>query len=328
MTPSTAPGDAGDGLPAAAPSTGRPIPTSEECATVSAPPLAFGAGNPSADCIADSAGGLTFDLDVPGHSAADAAHWSAALVLRRRGADAVGSPEEEVRLPLTPNGDGRLRAVLPSTVALPEGRWDVHVACGEDPAQRLVPGIADLRSLVDRRPGPSTSPLAVRIPYATKHGNLSLRSWLRGPHAEAGDLRVEAAGITGRGTLHRVENPQAWLDGAVLEARCRRAAELVRTVPVTAEGQDFSFTLPFAALCEEWQGGLEVWDLWLRGGPEGAEEVRVARLLDDVADKKQIFTYPARDVAAPYAPAQVGPYYTVDNDLSVRIDERPPVGGR
>ncbi|MFI9204615.1 hypothetical protein [Streptomyces sp. NPDC053048] len=326
MTPSTVPGNAGDGLSAAAPSTGRPIPTSEECTDVSAPLPAFGAGNPSADCIADSAGGLTFDLDVPGHPA-DAAHWSAALVLRRRGAGAAEDHDEEVRLPLTPNGDGRLRAVLPSTVALPEGRWDVHVACGEAAAQRLVPGLADLRSLVDRRPGPSTSPLAVRIPYATKHGNLSLRSWLRAPHAEAGDLRVAATGITGRGTLYRVESPAEWLAGAVVEARCRRAPDLVRTAPVTAEGQDFSFTLAFAELCEEWRGGPEVWDLWLRG-PEGAAQVRIARILDDVADKKQIFTYPAQDVAAPYAPAQVGPYYTADNDLSVRIDERPPVGGR
>ncbi|MFI1971130.1 hypothetical protein [Streptomyces cinnamoneus] len=295
--------------------------TSEECTNVSAPPLAFGAPNPSADCIADSAGGLTFDLDAPGRVDADA-HWSAALVLRRRGAE---DESEEVRLPLTPNGDGRLRAVLPSTVSLPEGRWDVHVACGEAVPQRLVPGLADLRSLVDRRPGPSTSPLAVRIPYATKHGNLSLRSWLRAPHAEAGDLLVDAEGITGHGTLYRVENPAEWLAGAVVEARCRRAPDLVRTAPVTADGQDFTFSLSYAQLCEEWRGGLDVWDLWLRG-PEGTEPVRVARILDDVADKRQVFTYPARQVAASYAPAQVSPYYTVDNDLSLRVDERPPVG--
>ncbi|MEU7136131.1 hypothetical protein [Streptomyces sp. NPDC046261] len=286
--------------------------------------MAFGAGNPSADCIADSAGGLTFDLDVPG-SADAAAHWSAALVLRRRG----GSPDapdgaDEVRLPLAPSGAGRVRAVLPSTVALPEGRWDVHVACGEDTPQRLLPGLADLRSLVDRRPGPSTSPLAVRIPYATKHGNLSLRSWLRAPHAEAGDVQVEDSGITGRGSLYRVENPGAWLAGAVVEARCRRAPELVRTAPVTADGQDFTFALSYAELCEEWRGGLDVWDLWLRG-PEGSQPVRIARILDDVADKKQVFTYPAKPVAASYAPARVSPYYTVDNDLSIRIDERPPV---
>ncbi|GHF50106.1 hypothetical protein [Streptomyces morookaense] len=309
MTPSTVPADA------AGPGGST---TPEECTIVSAPPMAFGMGNPTADCIADSAGGLTFDLDAPGLSEA-CAQWSAALVLRRRGGD---DESGEVRLPLTPNGDGRVRAVLPSTVALPEGRWDVHAACGEDAPRRLVPGLADLRSLVDRRPGPSTSPLAVRIPYATKHGNLSLRSWLRSPHAEAGDLLLDPSGLTGHGTLYRVGDPEAWLKDAVVEARLRRDSDVMRTAPVTADGPDFTFTLPFAGLCEEWQGGLDVWDLWLR--PAEGAAARLARILDDVADKKQIFTYPAQEVDATYAPARVSPYYTVDNDLSVRIDERPP----
>ncbi|MFF7730386.1 hypothetical protein [Streptomyces sp. NPDC008001] len=292
---------------------------------------------PRADCIADSAGGLTFDLDAPapGPASGDASgHWSAALVLRRRGSD---DEAEEVRLPLAPDGEGRLRAVLPSTVALPEGRWDVYVAFADAEPRRLVPGLADLRSLVDRRPGPSTSPLTVRIPYATKHGNLSLRSWLRGPHAEAGDLHPDASGLTAHGRLHRVADPAAWLEGAVVEARCRRAPDLVVTVPVTREepadealaeegGQDFSFTLDYGLLAAEWRGGLDVWDLWLCPA-DGSAPARVARLLDDVADKQQIFTYPVLPVDAEYAPAQAGPYYTADNDLAVRIEERPPVAG-
>ncbi|MFI9722559.1 hypothetical protein ACIHFE_23350 [Streptomyces sp. NPDC052396] len=286
--------------------------TPEESTIVSAPPRA--------DCIADSAGGLTFDLDAP-EGTAGSAHWPQALVLLRRGGD---DQADEVRLPLTPNGDGRLRAVLPSTVAMAEGRWDVHVDCGEAGNQRLLPGLADLRSLVDRRPGPSTSPLAVRIPYATKHGNLSVRSWLRAPHAEAGDLKLDDTGISGRGTLYRVENPREWLTGAFVEARSRRSSAQVRTAPVTAEGEDFTFTLSYPELCADWKGGLEVWDLWLRRS-DGSAEARLARILDDVADKKQIFVYPGLPVAAPYAPAEVGPYYTADNDLAVRVDERPPV---
>ncbi|MBH1936568.1 hypothetical protein I5Q34_20190 [Streptomyces sp. AV19] len=287
----------------------------EEFTIVSAPPRA--------DCIADSAGGLTFDLDAP--EGADASgHWSAALVLLRRGGNVVENPDDEVRLPLTPNGAGRLRAVLPSTVPLPEGRWDVHLGLGEAEPARLLPGLADLRSLVDRRPGPSTSPLAVRIPYVTKHGNLSLRSWQRAPHAEAGDLGIDAKGITVGGTLHRVENPEEWLAGAVAEARCRRDPQLVRTSPVTADGHDFSFTFALAELCEAWEGGPDVWDLWLCPA-DGSAAARVARLLDDVADKGQIFVYPAQPVDAPYAPAQAGPHYTADNDLAIRVDERPPI---
>ncbi|MFI1258371.1 hypothetical protein ACH4U6_31945 [Streptomyces netropsis] len=319
MTPPAQPAGASD-----AAGSGQPHPTDtpEEPATVSAPPLAFGMGNPTADCIADSAGGLTFDLDAPERTDASD-HWSAALVLRRRAGGAGGEEAEEVRLPLTPNGDGRLRAVLPRTVALPEGRWDVHVAQGDEDPVRLVPGLLDLRSLVDRRPGPSTSPLAVRIPYATKHGNLSLRSWLRGPHAEAGDILLDDDGLTVHGVLYRVEDPEAWLADAVVEARCRRDAELVVTAPLTADGPDFTFALPYAEPAAEWRGGLDVWDLTLRR-PDGTDPVRIARILDDVVDKQQIFAYPPRAIDTPYAAAQAGPYYTVDNDLSVRIDERPP----
>ncbi|MET9417849.1 hypothetical protein ABZY03_27400 [Streptomyces klenkii] len=315
-------------VPANAAGSGGPT-TPEESTIVSAP------APPRADCIADSAGGLTFDLDAPGSGPdpSEPDHWTAALVLRRRGDDEA----EEVRLPLAPDGEGRLRAVLPSTVALPEGRWDVYVAFADTEPRRLVPGLADLRSLVDRRPGPSTSPLAVRIPYATKHGNLSLRSWLRAPHAEAGDLHPDASGLTAHGRLHRVADPAAWLADAVVEARLRRAPGLVVTAPVTREkrtddapaeedGQDFSFTLDYARLAAEWRGGLDVWDLWLCPA-DGSEPARLARLLDDVVDKQQVFAYPALPVDAEYAPAQAGPYYTTDNDLSVRIEERPPVTG-
>ncbi|MFC5724828.1 hypothetical protein ACFP1Z_32240 [Streptomyces gamaensis] len=293
--------------------------TFEEPTAVSAPLPASGTVTPAADCIADSAGGLTFDLDAPG--APDASgDWSAALVLRLRG----GGEADEVRLPLAPGGEGRLRAVLPSTVALPEGRWDVHVACGDAAPRRLRPGVDDLRALVDRRPGPGTSPLSVRIPYTTKHGNLSLRSWLRAPHAEAGDLRPEAAGLTVRGRLYRAPDAAAWLAGAVAEARCRRDADLVVTADLgPGEGQEFSFTLDWAKLTEHWRGGLDVWDLWLRPA-DGSGPARLARILDDVVDKQQVFAYPVLPVDAGYAPARATAAYDADNDLVVRIDERPP----
>ncbi len=272
-----------------------------------------------ADCVADSAGGLTFHISDwvrPQPGSYD--DWSGALVLIRRGS--VGSGDSEVRLPLGPIGDGRLQAALPSTVALPEGRWDVHVAYGEDEPRRLAPGLNDLRSLVDRRPGPSTSPLSVRIPYATKHGNLSLRSWRRAPHAEAGEIRLEEGAMAVHGRLHRVRDPARWLDGAVLEARCRRDRDRVRTVPVTAEGAEFFCTLPFAELAGDWDGERDVWDLRLRSADAEQPPVRLARILDDVPDKKEIFTYPSTELTAPHGPVRVRPYYTRDNDLSVRVE--------
>ncbi|MFD8548285.1 hypothetical protein [Streptomyces sp. NPDC059649] len=268
-----------------------------------------------ADCIADSAGGLTFDLTAPQDTAPA---WSAALVLRRRGGDGA---DDEVRLPLGPNGAGRLRAVLPSTVALAEGRWNAYADLGDGGApRRLQPGVNDLRSLVDRRPLAGIGRLGVRIPYATKLGNLALRSWLRGPHAEAGDILVAPDGMTVSGRLYGAA-PAA---GALAEARARRTAGSPETapapvtVPLTVDGPEFCFTLPYAELAARWEHGTEPWDLWLRPA-EDARPVRIARLLDDVADKKQVFSYPALPVPAAAAQLRIGPYYTLDNDLAVRV---------
>ncbi|MEU8352178.1 MULTISPECIES: hypothetical protein [Streptomyces] len=268
---------------------------------------------PRADCVADSAGGLTFDVVPPGRPGAAEA-WDAALLLRRRGGR--GAPADELRLPLVPAGDGRLRAALPSTVALPEGRWDAFaVSAGGEP-ERIMPGINDLRSLLDRRPDPERGSVAVRIPYVTKNGNLSVRSWLRAPHAEAGEIHVTEESVSVRGrTFGRAAGPDA-----VVEARRRGDPETVRTAPVTGEGTRFTFSLSYPELAGPWQGGSEAWDLWLRPAAD-ADAVRIGRLLDDVAEKKHIFTYPSQPLTAPNGPVRVGPYYTLDNDLSVRVAE-------
>src|SRR6185436_20370462 len=102
----------------------------------------------------------------------------------------------DVRLPLTPAGGGRLRAALPGSVELPEGRWDVYAHTAGAEPRRLQPGLNDLRALVDRDPGPGAERIAVRIPYVTKHNNLTVRSWLRAPHAEAGELHIGEGELT------------------------------------------------------------------------------------------------------------------------------------
>jgi hypothetical protein len=62
-----------------------------------------------------------------------------------------------------------------------------------------------------------------------------------------------------------------------------------------------------------------VWNLWLRPS-QHEEPVRLARILDDVPDKKHIFSYPPQRVTGPDGAAcTVRPYYTLDNDLSVRV---------
>lgn len=106
-----------------------------------------------ADCAADRAGTLTFDLAPPA-----APGPGAVLLLRRRG-PAGSRPGGTVRLPLSRSVPGRLRAVLPSSTVLPEGRWDAYV---EEPGSArtltVEPGLRDLRALVDRTPDTGAAP--------------------------------------------------------------------------------------------------------------------------------------------------------------------------
>ncbi|SFF21738.1 hypothetical protein [Streptomyces mirabilis] len=252
---------------------------------------------PCADCLADSAGGLTFDVTETGEPGA------ALLVLRRR------EGHEELSLPLTPTGGGRLRAALPSGVALPEGLWDAYAQVAGGEPRRLAPGVNDLRSLVARVPSGSLGHVAVRIPYATRHGNLSVRSWLRAPHAEAVELYREERGLGVRGRVYGI--PLA--PDAYAEVCHRDAAGPPIRAEVAVEQAEFGFALAYGAL----RPG--VWDLWLRPAGEGGPRVRIARLLDAIADKRPFLMHPRVPVKTLYGPVEAGPCYTRDNDLSVTV---------
>lgn len=272
------------------------------------------AAAPRADCVADSAGGLTFDLSDPG-----GLQDHHLLVLRRRHSTDV---DDELRLPLTPSGDGRLRAALPSSVLLPEGRWDAYAELASEPPRRLVPGVNDLRSLVDRAPSGARGHVAVRIPYATKHGNLTVRSWLRAPHAEAGELTLGATGFTVHGrTYGTAPTPQAYG-----ELRGRGGNRPVHRLPVAFRGPDFDLTVDYAAPAQD--AGRDTWSLWLLPAGEGGPEVRVARLLDDVADRSAIFGYPAVPLTTARGTVLAGPGYTRNNDLVLRTDPADSGPGR
>ncbi len=252
---------------------------------------------PRADCIADSAGGLTFDMTGPGGPG------DTHLLLRHR------DGHQEVRLPLAPAADGRLRAALPSGVELSEGRWDAYAQTAEGEPQRLTPGLNDLRSLVDRVPSGAHGQVAVRIPYATKHGNLSVRSWLRAPHAEAGELHIGEDELGVRGQVYGV----ALTPDAYVELTGRKEAGSLPRTEVHRDEAGFRFTVGYARLPEG------VWDLWLRPAGESGPRVRIARLLDDIVDKKPIFTYPKVTLETQDGTVEAGPYYTSDNDLAVAV---------
>ncbi|WP_046505474.1 hypothetical protein [Streptomyces odonnellii] len=278
--------------------------------------------------MADSAGGITFDI-------AGEARPDAMLVLRRRalragdpagaaGSGARGSgsgagtgagADDEVRLPLTGAGESLLRAVLPSTVELAEGHWDIFTgARGELPVR---PGIRDVRALVGRTPGAGR--VAARIPYPTPDGRLAVRSWVRAPHAEAGTVRCEPGATTVEGVLYGAELGE----GAVAEARLRGTGRSHR-VAVTGCGGAFAFTLPYGPLAARPVEQRQWWDLWLLPA-RNAAAVRISRILDDIWDKRFALVHPAH-LSHPDRGAYgwlAAPCYTGDNDFSVRLDPAP-----
>lgn len=261
-----------------------------------------------ADCAADPAGALTFDLAptaAPGPEAV--------LLLRYRGAAGT-----TVRLPLSSTAPGRLRAVLPTTTALPEGRWDAYVEePGSDRTLTVVPGLRDLRTLVDRTPDSGTAAISSRVPYPTLDGRLALRSWHRAPHAEAGTLRVGPSGMSAEGVLYGVGAGE----GAVVEARLPGEPTRVHRVPLTAAGEagGFTFTLPYAPLATEPVTEVRLWRLWLIPSA-GAKAVRISRILDDIWSRDKTHVYPGRPVADGVLAT---PCYTSANDLCVRLDPAP-----
>ena len=100
-----------------------------------------------------------------------------------------------------------------------------------------------------------------------------------------------------------------------MELRLRRDNDVTRTLEpqVRADGHAFSYTVDDTLDLDRDPG---IWDMFLRPAP-GAAPIRLARLLDDVADRKEVFVYPGAGVGG----AVVRPYYTVDNDLSLEVKQ-------
>lgn len=225
------------------------------------------------------------------------------LLLRLR--PKKGQPEQTLHLlDLATGGEGHAHAVLGADPVLAEGRWDVYLLQDSE-RTRLRPGPRDLRALVGGHLREGRSPLAVRVPYVTKDGYLAVRTWLRPAHAEVDRVDVTGRALTVAARLHGAPLSA----GADVQLRLRRGG-VARTLQPTAskDGRGFSFTVDD----EDLDAGI--WDMFVRPD-SGSAPIRLARLLDDVADRKNVFVYPS----VPLGGAVVRPYYTVDNDLSLEV---------
>ncbi|MFC8535753.1 hypothetical protein ACFUJY_17580 [Streptomyces sp. NPDC057249] len=267
--------------------------------------------NPRASVTAQAGGRLLVRVRLP---RATSAHPRLLLQPRPK----KGRPEEAGRsLVLEPVGTDEWQTVVETDPALDEGRWDAYVVSGpgEDRVP-LLPGPRDLRGLVSGGDAERRAPVAVRIPYATKDGRLAIRAWRRATHAEAGRITVAADAMTVSARLYGA----GLGEGAEVSLNRRGRESAVARFALSAEGdQDFSFTVAYPDLLAEAAGGTAVvWDVFVHPSA-GAPRVRVARLMDDVADRKTVFVYPTTTLGG----VSVRPYYTLDNDLSVEIAPRP-----
>ncbi|MEY6569749.1 hypothetical protein AB8B12_33480, partial [Streptomyces sp. PGLac3x] len=113
-------------------------------------------------------------------------------------------------------------------------------------------------------------------------GRLSLRSWLRAPHAEALGLVAGPGRLTVTGRLYGAAvTAQAYGEIRTVDVPGPACRVPVTPAPEPAhaptEGTPFTLTLPHTALAAD--GRPRTWSLWLRPSGETGPEARLARLL-------------------------------------------------
>jgi glycosyltransferase involved in cell wall biosynthesis len=308
---------------------GATEPTTRNAKAKAAKPGAAKPLRPKAGCRVDRRGGVRIAVAASGVSGADLT-----LVLRRRHAG------DEVRVPLrqdTPD-DPRspwTAALSRDEPALAEGRWDLHVERGGDGARRRVrAGLVEQRGLLTAEL-PDGSPVAWRIPYATKDGYLALRTFHRPAHAEVTALPVDDGSVAVEGVLHgAVLGEGAMLvgvargeDAADFETPATRAeetgAEGTGTAGTGPEGTRATgrpgFRARLTSLPDPAGPDKVIWDLFLRPAPD-AELIRLGRLFDDIVDRKDTDKYPAVTMTTPNGSVpQARFFFTVTNDLALAL---------
>lgn len=208
--------------------------------------------------------------------------------------------------------------------ALPDGRWNAYLVEGKE-AVRLDAFI-DARALL--APPQERGPLSVLLPYRTADGFLAVRSWTRESHVECTGTRFEGSVLV----LDLEPHARAWGEdpGVTLRAVRRGAVEVDVEVPLEASGPaGFTGRLPLHDLVDARLSRHDDWDLWVvrRSGAE----VRVARFLDDVAERKAVYRHPrltfhpdegsALVETHPASTVAVQVYWTVDSEVSVFVAE-------
>lgn len=234
---------------------------------------------------------------------------TAELVLR------AGPEEPERRFALSPAREGIVEALVDLWELRPVSgagvTWSVHLSFGPEGGERVVVARASTQVAAPVELPGEGAVYRVRA-HATKHGELRIDAKLLARYAQVREVWVRGDSLEVSGALP----PERGAEIALV-ARLRGGDRELRA-PAMAEADGFRGVLALGALA---RGGDGTWDLFLDPGA-GGEPLRLGAHLDDMPDRRRTTVLPRRRVGE----RELQPYFTVDNNLSVRADARgqPP----
>ncbi len=203
-------------------------------------------------------------------------------------------------------------AVTVSALAGAEGEtsvWDAYVALDGSGEERL-PASADAR-LARASVTPEDASLYRVRPYL-RQGHLSLAVTRLAPHAEVLEVVVEEEAVGVHGFLPRTPVESS---GPARLVAGQRGTDSEVSGAATLDGDRFAARLDLGELVDA-SADSDVWDLRLE--VSGAGTLRLGAHLDDVRDKKNVLIYPPRTLSRGGVERKLRPYFTVENNLSIR----------
>jgi glycosyltransferase involved in cell wall biosynthesis len=133
-------------------------------------------------------------------------------------------------------------------------------------------------------------------------------------HAEVVDVQVEDDAVAVVCALAGVELGSSTTPWIVARRR-GDAAEV--TAPASLGDERLRARLEFAELAGAAAEGVEAWDLWVTLAP-GGPSLRVGAHLDGIDNKKEVVVYPSRRASRHGVERELRPYFTVEDNLSIR----------
>lgn len=191
------------------------------------------------------------------------------------------------------------------------GVWGLRVRFGNGEAQ--VPLLAPPygRGMWPRIMVP-TPRRPLRASFSAKRGVVTLHVAEVPPYVEVDRVEVENAAL--RLDAHLVpERPRAAGEGQLV-VRSRKKKDVTVRRPVELIDGRLHGDVHLDALPTEER---ENWDVYLR--LDGEPELRLGAHLDEIHNKKTVFSFPYHSIDSAKRKLTVQPFYTIHNDLSVRV---------